>query len=240
LDEVSSERVYKDVYEGSNWELDNAWNDLQLSHGYININGQQVSLRSYDFQPGDEPGEYQYLVDSDLEYEVGTTGEKKILMPRDTMEISIGIVGYPKEDAISFTLLVPEEGQWSLPLPPPTQVNGCTLTFTDLHFSPINAYIEYTVQVPVAMTPEGSPDDIGDAGLAFFDLEGRFCSMGLMDDKGEHLGMGKAGGIRDCRRLENGDLWVVYYDEYTAIDKYPNTIYLSVDGAMVPIPMGTP
>lgn len=63
--------------------------------------------------------------------------------------------------------------------------------------------------------------------------------MGLADEKGEQLpGLGKAGGSRECRRLDNGDLWTVYYVEYTANGEYPNTIYLYVDGAMVPIPMG--
>lgn len=233
--------MYQEMEEGAGDALlSSAGIDLQTTHGYININGQQVSLRSMDFQPGDTPGEYQYLVDSDLEYEIGTTGEMKILKPKDTMEISIDIVGYPKEDAITFTLPVPEEGKWSLPLPPPTQINGCTLTFADLHFSPINTYIEYKVQIPAAMTPKGSLDDTGDAGLALFDLQDRFCSMGLMDGQGNRLGMGKDGGIRDCRRLDNGDLWIVYYDEYTARSKYPDTIYLFVDGMMVPIPMETP
>jgi hypothetical protein len=238
LAQGSSDRMYKDVYEGSNWELDNAWNDLQLSHGYININGQQMNIRSSDFQPGDTSGEYQYLVDSALEYEVGTTGEMKILRPKGSMEVSIDIVGYPKEDAITFTLPVPEESKWSLPLPPPIQVNGCTLTFTDLHFSPINTYIEYAVQMPASMVPEGALEDAGEADLALFDLQGRFCPMGLVDEKGEQLpGIGKAGGSRECRRLDNGDLWTVYYVEYSANGEYPDTIYLSVDGAMVPIHM---
>ncbi len=239
LAQDSSDRTYKNVYEGSNWELDNAWDDLQLSHGYININGQRVSLRTMDFQPGDTSGEYQYLVDSALEYEDGITGETMILKPKETMEISIDIDGYPKEDAISFTLPVPEEGKWSLPLPPSTQVNGCTVTFTDLHFSPINTYIEYAVQMPASMVPEGVLEDTAEAGLVLFDLQGRFCPMGLVDENGEQLpGVGKSGGSRECRLLDNGDLWTVYYVEYTANGKYPDTIYLSVDGALVPIPLG--
>jgi hypothetical protein len=187
----------------------------------------------------DTPSEYQYLVDSDLEYEDGITGEMKILKPKDTMEISIDIIGYPKEDALSFTLPVPEKEKWALPLPPPTQVNGCTLTFTDLHFSPINTYIEYAVQMPASMVPDWVLEDTEEAGLALFDLQGRFCPMGLVDEKGEQLpGIGKAGGSRECCRLDNGDLWTVYYVEYSANGEYPDTIYLSVDEAMVPIPMG--
>ena len=228
--------TYQQAYEGSNWSLDSAWSSLEVSHGYIHINGQRVNIRSSAFQPGDTSGEYQYMVDSDLEYEVGITGEKKMLRPKGTVEVAIEIMGYPIEDAISFTLPVPDTGKWSLPLPPPAQVNGCTVTFTDLHFSPINAYIEYSVQVPATMVPNEKSDD---SGLALFDLQDRFCPMGLTDDKGESLGMGKAGGIRECRKLTNGDLWIVYYNEYTASATYPGSIYLSIGGISVPIPMNS-
>ena len=229
----ASQKTAGDAAAAADALLSNAGIDLQTSHGYITIDGRRVSLRSMDFQAGNVPCEYEYLVDSDLQYDDPSTGETKMLHPEKVINIAITTTGNAA-DALSFSLPVPEENKWSLRLPPPAQVNECTLTFTDLHFSPINAYVEYAVQVPAAIVPKAEGDD---NGLALFDLQDRFCSMGIESEKGESLGMGKAGGIRECRTLENGDLWILYYDEYTAVDRYPQTIYLSVDNVLIPISM---
>ncbi len=215
--------------------------DLQFYHGTINVNGQQVRLWGYDYRAGEAPGEYEYLVDSILEYggerlDGAVLNTYKFLRPQGSLDISIDINDLTgnKLDAFSFTLPAPDERKWIRPLPPPYQVNGCTVTFTDLHFSPVNAFFGYTVLVPEDIAPEGPVDWSNDK---FLDLDFRFCPMGLTNEAGEDLSRGESGGIRHFIRLDNGDLEIDYYIEYSANGKYADTIYLSVDGVLLPIPI---
>ena len=200
---------------------------------WLVVDGVKVELLSMSSSAGDENGQLLYYIESGLV----PPGDAKPVRPSGKMTVGLPIEsgenGASVPDGLSFTMDVGDAAtKYSLRLPEPVTVQGCLIQFTDLHFSPMQVSITYTITVPKALS-DGKTNEELDSLISSLTL-GR-----LEDDQGNRLGGGKDGPISGpVKKLENGDVTVEAYGNLTPSDQYTKVIYVVTEGGdRLPISM---
>jgi hypothetical protein len=201
---------------------------------WLVVNGVNVELLLIETSAGEENGQLLFYLESNLE----PPGGAKPLRPTGKMTVGLPIQPGGKEgpvvpDGLTFTMDVGDATtRYSLKLPEPVEVRGCRIQFSDLHFSPIQVSMTYTITIPASMAAGKTAPELDT-------LIGSFANGILENDRGEQLGHGKYGPSGGpINRMENGDLVVEANERFTPSSQYTPVIYLVTRGGdRLPIPM---
>ena len=199
---------------------------------WLEVEGQKVNLVMGATSAGDENGQLLYYVESNLD----PMSSAAQLRPKGKITVGLPIEwlesGAVVPDGMTFTMNIGDTAAYDVNLPEPIMVRGCQVSFTDLHFSPIQVSILYTVTLPKALT-EGKTDEDLDT------LIRSFAHSRLENEQGVRLGTSKEGTYyAGPKVLSNGDLSVEVYQRYTPGKKYTPVVYLVTEGGdKIPIPM---
>ena len=222
----------KQAAENGDYAYDTKANGSFGACDWLEINGQKVNLVMIATSAGEENGQLLYYVESSLEpfdsaAQLRPTGKMTVGLPIEWKETGAAV-----PEGLTFAMDIGDTAAYDVRLPEPIEARGCLVQFTDLHFSPIQVSIMYTVIFPKAMA-DGKTDEELDALIRGF-AHGR-----LENEQGTRLGTGKEGTYHSGPNvLENGGLEVEVYDRYTPSAAYTPVVYLVTEGGdRLPIPM---
>ena len=223
----------KQAAENGEYVFDAKANGGFAANDWLVVNGVKVELLSMSTSAGDENGQLLYYVESSLT----PPGGAKPLRPTGKMTVGLPIEwgenGASVPEGLTFTMDVGDAvTRYSLKLPEPVTLRGCRLQFTDLHFTPMQVSITYTLTIPAEMAAGKSDEELDP-------LTSSFTYGRLENDRGEKLGGGKDGPISGpLTRLENGDVMLEFYGNPTPSDQCTKVIYLITEGGdRIAIPM---
>ncbi len=198
---------------------------------WLTVNGVDVNLVSSATAAGPENGQVLYYVESEL-YPLPSETQ---LRPAGGMTVGLPILWGGQRPAVpeglTFTMDVGDAAtRYSCRLPEPISIAGCTVQFTDLHLSPMNVYIEYTVIIPGALAQGKSQGELES-------IVGRLSGDTLEDAQGNPLGIGKAGHFGPIQTMKDGGWQAPVYARFAPGSGYTQTVRLVTGTGIMEIPL---
>lgn len=213
-----------------------------IGNGEVLVDGRPCFIQYMEFLPGDDPCVVVGWVDCRMEGLDDDAGEIRRYLPEGYMVVEMPF-GYDREknetdpDSLAFVLKAGDAAsRYAVPLPAPcTLDSGAVFAFEDLHFSPVQVYMDYTVTVPPERTGDLPEDEflLMDAAESRPEFQARPRLMNARDEVlGERREMHYGVHVGD-----DGSLVLSVHVEFTPSDRYTDTVYLVSDTWKVPIPL---
>ncbi len=212
--------------------------------GELLVNDVPVNMESMDARFSEENGEIEFWFDCRLE---GYHGIK--LLPEGEIAVSMPFHFQTEEakasaeaDALSFTMDVGDAvTRYALALPAPYDLgNGATLTFTDLHFSPVTVFMDAAITFSPERNIQPPEDDLdAETWMTFLESIPEYVALfdlRLENADGEILGEPRDGFIGH-NVDEAGVFSLIFRYENTPSEKYTDVNYLCAEEWKAPVPM---
>ena len=223
----------RQAVENGDFSFDAARRDRVGGFDWLLVNGVKVNPVSAAEAAGPENGQILFYIDSEL-YPVN--GEPQL---RPTGEITVGLPilwdgKRPRvPEGFTFTMDVGDAAtRYSYKLPEPMEIDGCTVRITDLHLSPMNVYIEYTVFIPASLAQGKSQEELEKIAARF-----AWVWDDPEDNNGLSLGIGKDHHYGFLEAVGDGGWQVPVYARFAPGSGYGETIRLHTKAGVIEIPL---